>query len=89
MPVSLSVSLGLKPSWAQSLAWKRTVCLEIAPRLELNVAAICFSAQLVGLIAKPGRSTSTLTDRSRTGTPLTTTGSGSDTTVRCASTGST
>ena len=61
----------------------------MAPEVETIVALICFGPHEVGLSVKPGRFTSTLIDRNLTGTPLTIVGSGSDTTVMCASTGST
>src|ERR671915_1747796 len=61
----------------------------MAPVVETIVALICFGPQEVGLSVKPGRLMSTLIDRNRTGTPLTIVGSGSETTVMCASTGST
>jgi hypothetical protein len=50
---------------------------------------IAFGAHDVGLSTKPGRSIRMSSVRSRSGTPLSTVGSGSDTTVRCASSGST
>src|SRR5262245_14794048 len=44
-----------------------------------------FTAQDVGLIVNSSRSTVTVSERIRSGTPPTICGSGSDTTVRCAS----
>src|SRR5918992_587366 len=61
----------------------------MAPVVETIVALICLGPHDVGLSVKPGRLMSTLIDRNRTGTPFTIVGSGSDTTVICASTGST
>jgi len=51
------------------------------------VAVICCAAHDVGLTMNPGRSISTSTERSRSGTPLRIVGSGSLTTEMCASVG--
>ena len=69
--------------------WKGAAKLDAAPWSPVTVAVTENGSQLVGFSAKPCRSSSTWTERSRSGTPAMMRGSGSDTAVSVAVAGST
>src|SRR6476659_8119530 len=63
LPENFSESFGLKPSSPQSVAWKGLEGEALWPLEEVRVLVTAIALQLVGLIVKSGRLTSTLTSR--------------------------
>src|SRR4051794_3589020 len=82
-------SLGLKGSSEQEPTWKGLWALKIAPPVPLIAPATAFWEQLVGLIVVSGRSTLSLTSRTRRITPWRIVGKGSDTALTWVVSGST
>ena len=87
-PVSFSASFGANGSLSQPVNWIGVVRLAVWPPAENTLVAIAFASHEDGERMKPGRSTTTWTRRTRNGTPSRIVGSGSLTTVACASSGS-
>src|SRR6476660_877806 len=63
LPLKLSFREGLKPNSPQPATWKGTDGVAVCPLEEVRTLVTCFGLQLVGLIVKSGRFTSTRTSR--------------------------
>ena len=85
----LVVIVGLNGSAVQPAIWKWLASEAPAPEAPPTAAETCFASQLVGLVIKPGRSIDRAIWRRRSGIPSRIWGTGSLSTRRCASVGST
>ncbi len=84
LPPTRSVSLGANGSARQPLTWKRLSTVATAPPAPPTIPRTAVAAHEVGLNMKPGRSIASAIERIRSGTPLTTCGNGSESTVSAA-----
>ena len=69
MPLVDAVNLGVKGSEPQPSAWKGLFAVASPPSVERSSDSVCSALQLVGLTMKPGRVTSTSSERMRVGIP--------------------
>ena len=88
-PMILVVIVGLNGSAVQPAIWKWLASAAAAPEVPPTLALTCFASQLVGLVIKPWRSIDRAIWRRRSGIPSRIWGTGSLTTRRWASVGST
>src|SRR4051794_16199968 len=88
LPLSLTASFGLKGSDLQPPAWKRSLSGAAEPRGENKEPPKDFSSQEVGLSEKSCLSARTATERTSSGIPSRSWGSGSETTRPWAVVGS-